>query len=435
MARRYRNRREDASGESVNVEEKADVLAGRVTVELPVSLADIIEGIGGEVEQLAGEAGLRIMQAVMEAELESLAGPKSRHDPEREASRWGRQKGYVVLAGKKVKVRHPRVRDREGQEVRLASYERFQSPPRRQRSIIRQLVHGISTRNYERAIEHFTAGYAISKSAVSREFVKATRGSLQSLCERRIDALGNLAVLMIDGQAYADLCLVVALGVEETGRKHVLGLVQGATENAVVVQHLLDDLVERGLDPTRRRLIVLDGSKALRKAVKRTFGEDCPVQRCQLHKRRNVAEHLPPEYQRSADQRIRTAYAMTRYDQARTQLLKTVAWLEGINPSAARSLREGLEETLTLHRLGLPETLRRSLQSTNLIESALSVARDVTGRVKRWRGGDMRLRWMAAGLLRAESRFRRIRGCKDMPRLLAALQAYDAKIAAQHEAA
>jgi transposase-like protein len=307
----------------------------------------------------------------------------------------------------------------------LHSYERFQSPPRRQRSIVNKLVHGISTRKYEKVVEEFTDGYGISKSAVSRELVAASRGGLQALCERRIDALGRLVVLMIDGKEFAGEHVIVALGVDETGKKHVLGLVQGSTENSTVVQHLLDDLMERGLDTKQRMLIVLDGSKALRKAVNKTFGDRCPVQRCQIHKRRNVKDHLPAEYQPSADQRIRTAYAMKDHKQAEEQLLKTVAWLKGINPSAASSLKEGLEETLTLHRLGLPDSLRNSLQSTNLIESALSVAADVTRRVKRWRGGDMRLRWTAAGLVQAEKSFRRIRGYRTMAKLLTALDQHD----------
>ena len=219
----------------------------------------------------------------------------------------------------------------------------------------------------------------------------------EGLCERRIGALRRLGVVMIGGVEYGGECVVIALGVDETGRKHVLGLVQGATENAAVVQLLLDDLVERGLDPKAKRLYVLDGSKALRSAVKKTFGETSPVQRCQLHKRRNVKEYLAPECQRSADQRLAAAYAMTGYSEARKALLSTVAWLESINPSAAGSLREGLEETLTLHRLNTPEALRASLRSTNLIESAISVTRTLTQRVQCWRGGDMRLRWSAAG--------------------------------------
>ncbi len=433
MAQRYRktrsasNRegRKASGGRQPRIVGRDEALTDRVAVELPVSLAEVIDGVSEEIERLAGAAGLLIMREVMDAEMASLAGPKGEHDPQREAFRWGHQAGYAVLGGIKVGLEHPRVRSRNGREVTLHSYERFQSPPRRQRSIVKKLVHGISTRKYEKAVEAFTEGYGISKSAVSRELVAATRGGLQALCERRIDSLGRLTVLMIDGKEFAGEHVIVALGVDETGKKHILGLVQGSTENSNVVQHLLDDLVERGLDTTQPTLIVLDGSKALRKAVNKTFGDRCPVQRCQIHKRRNVKDHLPPSYQGSVDQRIRTAYAMKDYDQAKAQLLKTVAWLEEINPSAASSLHEGLEETLALHRLGLPDSLRKSLQSTNLIESALSVAADVTRRVKRWRGGDMRLRWSAAGLLHAEKNFRRVRGYKAMSKLLTALDRRD----------
>lgn len=421
MAGEYRRRGVRARGP--RVVDKSQVLEGRVNIEVPVSVAEIIEGVGQEAEQLAGEAGLLIMKAVMDAEVESLAGPKGKHDPERTATRWTAQQGYVALAGKKAPVVKPRVRTLQGCEVNLRSYQRFQSAPRRQTSIYKKLVNGISTRKYKQAIDDFTAGYGISKSAVSRELQEATRGALRKLCERRLDELGPLAVLMIDGKHLYGECVVTALGVDFQGGKHVLGLMQGATENSVVVQQLLDDLIERGLDPAQRMLFVLDGGKALRKAVRKTFGEKSPVQRCQLHKRRNVKELLPKEYQRSVEQRIKAAYGMKDYEPAKAQLEKTVAWLEGINPSAAASLREGLEETLTLHRLGVPGELRKSLSSTNLIESALSVASDVAGNVKRWRAGDMRLRWIAAGLLAAEKQFRRIRGYKLMPKLLAALGA------------
>lgn len=433
MARRYRKtgRASNQSKRTLprrhqpQIAERDEALAGRVAVELPVSLAEVIDGVSDQIERLAGDAGLLIMREVMEAEAASLSGPKGKHNTRRDAYRWGHQAGYAVLGGAKVKLDHPRVRTPDGREVALHSYERFQSPPRRQQSIARRLVHGLSTRKYEKAVEEFTEGYGVSKSAVSRELVSATRGALKELCERRIDELPRLAVMMIDGKEFAGEHVIVALGVDETGQKHVLGLVQGGTENSAIVQHLLDDLVERGLDTKQSMLIVLDGSKALRKAVTKTFGDRCPVQRCQIHKRRNVKDHLPPDYQGSADQRLRTAYSMKDYDQAKAQLLKTVTWLEGINPSAARSLEEGLEETLTLHRLGLPESLRHSLRSTNLIESALSVAADVTRRVKRWRGGDMRLRWTAAGIVQAQKNFRRIRGYKAMAKLLTALDRSD----------
>jgi transposase-like protein len=433
MAREYRKAGARTSGPQIV--ENSQVLGSRVSVELPVSVAEVIDGVSEEIERLTGEAGLLIMKAVMDAEVESLAGPKGRHDPDRTSTRWTAQQGYVVLAGKKVKVTKPRVRDKAGQEVPLSSYQQFQSPPRRQAGICKKLIHGLSTRKYEQAIDDFTDGYGISKSAVSRELVAATKGSLQKLCERRIDELGRLAVLMIDGKQLYGECVVTALGVDLQGNKHVLGLAQGATENSTVVQQLLGDLVERGLDATQPMLIVLDGGKALRKAVRQTLGDPSPVQRCQVHKRRNVKELLPQAFQRSADQRIKAAYGMKDFDQAKAQLEKTVEWLEGIHPSAAASLREGLEETLTLHRLGLPDSLRKSFQTTNLIESALSVASDVAGRVKRWRAGDMRLRWIAAGLLAAEKQFRRVRGHKLMPKLLAALDMDAAKIAGESKAA
>jgi len=431
--REYRSVSARTSG--LQIVEKPSALGARVSVELPVPVAEVIDGLSEDIERLTGEAGLLIMKAVMDAEVESLAGPKGKHNPERTSTRWTAQPGYVVLAGKKVKMTKPRVRDKAGHEVPLSSYQQFQSPTRRQASICQKLIHGLSTRKYEQAIEDFTDGYGISKSAVSRELVAATKGALQKLCERRLDDLGRLAVLMIDGKQLYGECVVTALGVDVQGNKHVLGLMQGATENSTVVQHLLDDLVERGLDTTQPMLTVLDGGKALRKAVRHTLGDRSLVQRCQLHKRRNVKELLPQEFQRSADQRINAAYGMKDFDQAKAQLDKTVEWLEGINPSAAASLREGLEETLTLHRLGLPEALRKSFQSTNLIESALSVASDVAGRVKRWRAGDMRLRWIAAGLLGAEKQFRRVRGHKLMPKLLAALDAGATKIAGGSKAA
>jgi len=411
-------------------------VAGHVAVELPVGLADVIHGVSAEIEQLAGQAGLLIMQAVLAAEVEQLAGPRGRHDRDRTATRWSEQRGYVVLAGKKVPVRKPRVRDLARREVPLRSYARFQEPRRRQSSVIKQLIHGISTRKYERAIEDFTAGYGISKSAVSREFVAATRGKLQGLCERRIDQLPRIVVLMIDGKVFEGECVVLALGVDQTGKKHVLGLLQGATENAAIVQGLLDDLLERGLDPKAKRLYVLDGAKALRAAVKKTFGEASAVQRCQVHKQRNVAGYLGDQHQGEVVRRLRAAYGLSKYADAKKLLVQTVDWLEDLNPSAAASLREGLEETLTLHRLKIPEELRRSLRSTNLIENALSVAADLTRRVKRWRAGDMRLRWAAAGLLAAEKRFRRIRGHHSMPVLIAALEAGEMKpVADQSNAA
>jgi len=386
-----------------------------------VSVAEIIDGMSDEVERLTGQAGLLIMKAVMDAEIESVAGPKGRHDPDRSATRWTAQQGYVVLAGKKVKVTKPRLRDMEGHEVALRSYERFQSPLRRQSSICKKLIAGLSTRKYEQAIDDFTDGYGISKSVVRRDLVSAARGSLQALCERRLEPIAPLAALRIDGTPIHGECVAVALGVDLRGDKHILGLTRGATEHSTVERRLLDDRIGRGLNTSQPMLIILDGSKALRKAVPRMFAEASPVWRCPLHKRRNLTDLLPEGYRSGTGKRIRTASAINDFAPADTRLQQQLEWLEGINPSAAGSLREGLEETLTLHRLKVPDALRKSFQSTNLIESALSVADDVAGRAKHWRSGDMRLRWTAAGLLAAEQQFRRVRGHKLMPELIVAL--------------
>jgi hypothetical protein len=286
MARGYRKSGRQAS--LPQVVDKSQVLEGRVSLELPFSVVEIIEGVSQEAEQLAGEAGLLIMKAVMDAEVASLAGPKSKHDPDRTATRWTPQAGYVVLAGKKVPVIKPRVRAQTG-EVNLRSYERFQSAPRRQTSIYQKLVNGISTRKYKQAIDDFTEGYGITRSAVSRQMVEATRGALQKLCELQIDELGRpLAVLMIDGKQLHGECVIIALGVDLQGKKHTLGLVQGATatENSVVVQQFLDDLIERGLDAARPMLIVLDGRQGL-------------AQGSAGHVRRSVAGAALPDSQAS----------------------------------------------------------------------------------------------------------------------------------------
>jgi transposase-like protein len=275
------------------------------------------------------------------------------------------------------------------------------------------MVAGLSTRNYRRAVESVLEGYGIEKSSVSRQFVAASSNQLRVLCERRLEDL-NLVVLMIDGIHFGGQVLVVALGISEGGEKHVLGVWQGATENTTVVKGLLEDLLDRGLNRTRRYLVVMDGSKALRAGVERVFGDQVEVQRCQIHKRRNVKEYLPENCQKDYDRRMRNAYAMNNYVDAKEALEKIFRQLERINPSAARSLEEGLEETLTVHRLGIGGVLRRKLATTNPIESCLSTVQRVARNVKRWREGDQPLRWTATGLLEAEKKFRRIKGYQEI---------------------
>ena len=308
------------------------------------------------------------------------------------------------------------MRTRDGEEVELENYRKLQQDGRMQRAVAERVVCGLSTRKYRRAVASVLEGYGIEKSSVSRQFVRATVHQLRELCERRLEGL-NLVALLIDGVAFAGRTLIVALGLEEDGSKHVLGLWQGATENATVCTALLEDLVERGLNPERRYLFVLDGSKALRVGVEKVFGERAEVQRCQLHKRRNVKDHLPEACRADYDRQLRNAYAMASYEDAQAALEKLFRQLERINPSAAHSLEEGLEETLTLHRLEVGPLLRRSLSSTNLIESCLSTVRHVARNVKRWQGGDHIARWTAAGLLEAEKKFRKVRGYRELKEL------------------
>lgn len=387
-----------------------------LALSVPLPLVEVWEELQPEVEQLAGRAGLQIIRAVIEDEVTRRVGPRYHPAGERDCFRWGQQSGYVVFAGQKVAVHRPRVRTREGQEVELETYARLQHDGRRQRAVREGIVAGLTSRNYQRAVHSVLDGYGIQKSSVSREFVHASAAQLKKLCERNLAELDLVAILM-DGIHFGKQVLVVALGIDGGGEKHVLGLWQGATENTVVVKDLLEDLVTRGLAAERRYLFVIDGAKALRAAIERVFGERAEVQRCQLHKRRNVTEYLPKGAQGDYDRRIRNAYAMTSYAEAKAELQKIFRQLERVNPSAAHSLEEGLEETLTVHRLGVGELLRRSLANTNPIESCLSTVERVARNVKRWHAGDQALRWTATGLLEAEKKFRKVKGFRELPAL------------------
>jgi transposase-like protein len=305
-------------------------------------------------------------------------------------------------------------------EADLETYARLQSPHAMPEAVLKRMVRGVSCRDYEGVIDLAREGFGVQKSSVSRSFVKASAKDVRQLAQRRFDGL-RIAVIYMDGVTYAGEVMTVALGVLENGTKRVLGFRQGATENAAVCTALLEDLQERGLDTSQPTLLVLDGSKALHAAVKRVWGRNGLIQRCQVHKKRNVREHLPEKHWDELSRQLHAAYNETDYDEALKQLKTTARWLERLNPDAAASLREGMEETLTVVRLGVGELLRRTLASTNPIESAFSVAENVTRRVKCWREGDMRQRWCVAGLLRAESKFHRLKGYRHMPQLLRAL--------------
>jgi transposase-like protein len=327
----------------------------------------------------------------------------------------------VILGGQRLPIDRPRVRRAGGGgEVALETYEKLQSPDAMPRAALRRMVRGVSAREYEDVIDTARDGFGVGKSSVSRGFIRASAADVKALAERRFDG-DRFAAVMIDGVEYAGETMVVALGITDDGMKRVLGLRQGATENADACTALLEDLVGRGLDTGQPPLFVLDGSKALHAAVTRVWGKDSVIQRCQVHKRRNVKAHVPEKHHAELDRRLSEAYHETDYATAKTSLGGTARWLDRLNPDAGSSLREGLEETLTVVKLGVPGVLRRTLATTNPIESALSVTRRVTARVTRWRDGDMRRRWCVAGLLRAESKFRRVKGHRAMPTLLKAL--------------
>lgn len=391
-----------------------------------VAMAEIAEHVGEGLLALAVGAGLQVMQTLMDADVTALAGPKGKHDQGRIAVRHGREHGSVSLGGRRVPVTRPRVRAADGTgELPIPSYELFTSTEILGKMAMEKMLAGLSTRRYPVGLEPVGAqitgkSSATSKSAVSRRFVAMTETALAELLAADLCGL-DLVALMIDGVHFAESCCIVALGIGIDGVKHPLALVEGSTENATLVTELLVDLRERGLDVTRPMLVGIDGSKALRKAVIDVL--DHPViQRCQLHKVRNVKDHLPQRLRSSVGRRMTDAYHADSALEAEAALLALAKELDRTHPGAAASLREGLDQTLTVLRLGVPPTLARTLRSTNCIESMISVCREHAGNVKRWRDGQMALRWCAAGMVEAGKQFRRVNGHLHLPALRTALE-------------
>jgi transposase-like protein len=391
-----------------------------------VAMAEIAEHVGEGLLALAVGAGLQVMQTLMDADVTALAGPKGKHDQGRIAVRHGREHGSVSLGGRRVPVTRPRVRAADGTgELPIPSYELFTSTEILGKMAMEKMLAGLSTRRYPVGLEPVGAqitgkSSATSKSAVSRRFVAMTETALAELLAADLSGL-DLVALMIDGVHFAESCCIVALGIGIDGVKHPLALVEGSTENATLVTELLVDLRERGLDVTRPMLVGIDGSKALRKAVIDVL--DHPViQRCQLHKVRNVKDHLPQRLRSSVGRRMTDAYHADSALEAEAALLALAKELDRTHPGAAASLREGLDQTLTVLRLGVPPTLARTLRSTNCIESMISVCREHAGNVKRWRDGQMALRWCAAGMVEAGKQFRRVNGHLHLQALRTALE-------------
>jgi len=395
---------------------------GNPAVQMVLPMAEMLGWLQQGVGELIRQAGLRLMDLLMQEEVRELVGERSQRQAERKANRWGSERGYCVVMGQKVPVERPRVRSTDDQEVRLGSYEMFHRGEPLTETVWEKLMLGLSTRKYGQAVREFTEAYGLEKSAVSEHFIEASRAKLQEMMERRLDKT-RLCALLIDATPFAGQHLVVAMGISQDGRKMILGLRQGATENATVVGELLGELVHRGLDFSEPRLYILDGGKALTAAVKRHAGGSAAIQRCQVHKRRNVLDHLTDEQKPAVAQRLNAAYALED-DAAAKQALNTLhRELMELNPSAARSLGEGMEETLTVHRLHIPMQLRKTLASTNVIESAFSIVEQVCKNVKRWHGGDQRERWVGSGLLVAQKQFRKVTGHKQIPALIRELEA------------
>jgi transposase-like protein len=395
---------------------------GNPSVEMVLPMAEMVGWLRQGVGELIRQVGLQLMDLLMQAEVEELAGERSKRQAERTASRWGSERGYCVVMGQKVPIQRPRVRTTDDKEVRLGSYEMFHRGEPLTETVWEKLMLGLSTRKYGQAVREFREAYGLEKSAISEHFIQASREKLKSMMERRLNKT-RLCALWIDATPFQGQQLVVALGISEDGRKTILGIRQGATENATVVSELLGDLVERGLDFSEPRLYVLDGGKALTSAVKKYAGESAAIQRCQVHKRRNVLDHLSEEQKPAVAKKLNAAYALEDYAAAKQALNTLHRELMDLNPSAARSLGEGMEETLTVHRLRLPMQLRKTMASTNVIESAFSIVEQVCKNVKRWHDGDQRERWVGSGLLVAEKQFRRVQGYKQIPALIRELEA------------
>jgi transposase-like protein len=392
--------------------------------QLLLPMLELVEQAEMAIDELIDVMGRATVEAVLLMSAEEIAGPRRPGKKGGEVRWHGRQDGVVALSERKLRVSKPRLRKKgkgKNLEVSVPAYEAMHGDARLSERILAILMRGVSTRKYKDVLPQMAETVSVSKSSVSREFVEASERALQSLCERRFDEV-DLLIIYIDGQVFGDHHIITAVGVDAQGRKHVLGMVEGATENGAAVTALLEDLIERGVNAERHRLFVIDGSKALRKGINAVFGKENPVQRCRSHKVRNVMGHLPEHLKEQVKASMKAAFKLSA-DEGIARLQKQAKWLELEHPTAAASLREGLDELFTVNRLGLSAGLRRCLTTTNLIESPHSGVRIRTGRVSRWRGGTMVLRWAAASFLDTEKNFRRIMGYRDLWMLKAHLNA------------
>ena len=404
-----------------------EALESPLPAEIQEALGELVGAAREGLLALSVGLGLTVVHQLMEREVDEVVGPKGKHDPDRTAKRHGHEDGSMTLGGRRVPVRRPRVRTADDErELPVKSYEYFADRDPLTRAVMDRMLAGVSTRKFVVVGEPVgeeveQEASSTSKSTVSELFIERTRTALGELMGRRLDDV-RLAVMMLDGLEIADRTHVVALGISTEGVKIPLGLWEGSTENATLVSMLLADLVDRGLDPEQAILFVIDGGKALRRAIKDVFGEHALVHRCHRHKERNVCELLPERDRPQILVRIRGAWALTNPLLAEERLELLASELDRTWPDAAASLREGMQDTLTLMRLGIDGQLAKTLCSTNPCESMIEIVRYTQRNVKRWHDGDMRKRWTAAGMLVAEQQFRRIIGYRDLAKLVIAIE-------------
>jgi putative transposase len=405
----------------------AQALESPLPAEIQEALGELVGAAREGLLALSVGVGLGVVHELMELEVTEVVGPKGKHDPERTAKRHGHEDGSMTLGGRRVPVGRPRMRSADDEhELPVATYEYFADRDPLTRAVMDRMLAGVSTRRFApvgepvgEEVEQDSS--STSKSTVSELFIERTRTALSELMGRRLEDV-RLAVMMLDGLQIADRTHVVALGISTEGVKIPLGLWEGSTENAALARALLADLVDRGLDPEQAILFVIDGGKALRRAIKDVFGERALVHRCHRHKERNVCDLLPERDRPQILARIRGAWSLTNAELAEQRLELLASELERTWPDAAASLREGMPETLTLMRLGITGRLSKTLCSTNPCESMIEIVRYTQRNVKRWQEGDMRKRWTAAGMLAAEQQFRRIIGYRDLAKLVIAIE-------------
>lgn len=391
--------------------------------QLLMPMVELIEASRLAIDELIDVLGRASIEAVLQLSAMSVAGEKHQGRKGGSVGWHGTQSGTVKLSERKVRVRKPRLRRKgqgEGAEVEIPAYEAINGGSRMGERILEILMRNVSTRSYRHVIPEMAETVGVSKSSVSRQFIEQSAKELERLRERRFDDI-ELLIIYLDGLVFSEHHVICAVGVDVDGKKHVLGMVEGASENGASATSLLEDLVERGVDPSRKYLFVIDGSKALRSAIRKVFGPKSPVQRCRNHKVKNVCDKLPDELAQQVRSVMKAAYKLP-WKEGISRLKQQAAWLEVHYPGAAASLLEGLEETFTINRLELPASLRRCLASTNIIESPYSGVRMRTRRVSRWKNGTMVLRWVASAFLAAEKSFRRIQGYRDLWMLKARLE-------------